>query len=221
MLEKQKMTDVSKTELKTYLDSTNLPAHENEWLHSEHVKLPKDTNIPLLVKPITCFGTNHVNQTAAKIHEKLLENESEQALQSVAYENFGCYRRKTPTWHGQGDIENSCPLAPQRPSRDREPVADGRSPSPPEAHSVHNSTCSPEKTMSDMLLNYIYVMEENQVSSPEALGPPTATEKFLQEEENRARDFELVLNSHIDELQRQTEHTLKKYSSLNKHSRHR
>lgn len=50
--------------------------------------------------------------------------------------------------------------------------------------------------------------------------PETATEKFLQEEEQRARDFEKVLNSHIEELKRQSEDTLKKYSSL-RQSQHR
>nr|XP_020671106.1 deuterosome assembly protein 1 isoform X2 [Pogona vitticeps] len=224
MLAKQKMADLSKTELRTYLDSVDMPGHKNERLLNELVKLPKNTDIPLLVKPMTSFETSHSNQNSAKMQEKeekLLENESEQALQSVAYENFECYRTHLPVWHGQGDIENSCPLPPQRPSRDREPVADGRSPSPPEAVSIHYSTCFPERTKSDMLLNHIYVMEESQVTSPEALFPTTTTERFLQEEEKRAREFELLLNSHIDELQKQTEHTLKKYSNLNKHSRHR
>ncbi|XP_072849677.2 deuterosome assembly protein 1 isoform X1 [Pogona vitticeps] len=224
MLAKQKMADLSKTELRTYLDSVDMPGHKNERLLNELVKLPKNTDIPLLVKPMTSFETSHSNQNSAKMQEKkekLLANESEQALQSVAYENFECYRAHLPVWHGQGDIENSCPLPSQRPSRDREPVADGRSPSPPEAVSIHYSTCFPERTKSDMLLNHIYVMEESQVTSPEALFPTTTTERFLQEEEKRAREFELLLNSHIDELQKQTEHTLKKYSNLNKHSRHR
>uniref|UniRef100_A0A670HX85 CEP63/Deup1 CEP152 binding coiled coil domain-containing protein n=1 Tax=Podarcis muralis TaxID=64176 RepID=A0A670HX85_PODMU len=48
----------------------------------------------------------------------------------------------------------------------------------------------------------------------------TVTEKFLQEEERRARDFEQVLNSHIEELQRQSENTIKKYTAF-KQSRHR
>uniref|UniRef100_A0A8D0HL10 Deuterosome assembly protein 1 n=1 Tax=Sphenodon punctatus TaxID=8508 RepID=A0A8D0HL10_SPHPU len=44
--------------------------------------------------------------------------------------------------------------------------------------------------------------------------PTTATEKFLQEEEKRAMEFEKILNSHIEELQRHSENTLKKYTNL-------
>ncbi|KAI1242059.1 hypothetical protein IHE44_0005575, partial [Lamprotornis superbus] len=46
-----------------------------------------------------------------------------------------------------------------------------------------------------------------------------ATEKFLQEEEKHAREFEERLNSHLEELQRYSENTLKKYARMQQ-SRH-
>ncbi|KAH0625206.1 hypothetical protein JD844_033442 [Phrynosoma platyrhinos] len=219
----KQMIDLAKKEPKTYWDSSYMWAHENEKFHREFVNLPKDTDIPLVVKPIPYFGTNHVNQTSVKMQEKKekpVENESEWGMQSGTYE---CCRTQIPTWHGQGNIfnsESSCTLPPQRPSRSREPIADGRSPSPPDAYLEHYGTYFPEETKSDMLLKHIYIAEASQMSSPEPLFPATATEKFLQEEDKRAKDFELVLNSHIEELQRQSENTLKKYTGL-KQSRHR
>lgn len=50
--------------------------------------------------------------------------------------------------------------------------------------------------------------------SPETLFPAAAAEKFLQEEERRAKDFEQILNSHIEELQRQSSNTIKNYATL-------
>ncbi|XP_044143720.1 deuterosome assembly protein 1-like [Bufo gargarizans] len=41
----------------------------------------------------------------------------------------------------------------------------------------------------------------------------SAAERFLQEENRRALDFENLLNSHIEELQRYSERTVKRYSS--------
>ncbi|XP_066443057.1 deuterosome assembly protein 1 isoform X3 [Eleutherodactylus coqui] len=41
----------------------------------------------------------------------------------------------------------------------------------------------------------------------------SAAERFLQEENRRALDFENILNSHIEELQRYSEHTVKKYAA--------
>ncbi|XP_068121001.1 deuterosome assembly protein 1 isoform X3 [Hyperolius riggenbachi] len=41
----------------------------------------------------------------------------------------------------------------------------------------------------------------------------SAAERFLQDEDRRAGDFERTLNSHIEELQRQSEHTVTKYTA--------
>uniref|UniRef100_A0A8D2KYJ8 Deuterosome assembly protein 1 n=1 Tax=Varanus komodoensis TaxID=61221 RepID=A0A8D2KYJ8_VARKO len=133
--------DLSNKEHETCLESTNMPEHKDERLQNDRVKLPTNSKIPLLVKPFTCHGTKHSNQT-----------------------------------------------------------------------SVHD--CA------QITLLYLFLAVLSPNSSPETLFLANATEKFLQEEEKRARDFEWVLNSHIEELQRQSENTLKKYANF-KHSRHR
>ncbi|XP_061484833.1 deuterosome assembly protein 1 isoform X4 [Rhineura floridana] len=218
--------DLSKKEHKTCSDSTDMLEHGSERLHNELAELSKDTEIPFPVNPITYFGTNRANQTPVKMEEKEerpVQNESEWAPQPASYENFGRFRTQIPVWHGQGDInsiESSRTLPLHRPSTDREPIADGRSPSPLEAYPAHYSNNFPERNKSNTFLNHVYVMEESWMRSPETPFPATATEKFLQEEEKRARDFEQVLNSHIEELQRQSENTIKKFSTL-KQSRHR
>uniref|UniRef100_A0A8C6VQN2 Deuterosome assembly protein 1 n=1 Tax=Naja naja TaxID=35670 RepID=A0A8C6VQN2_NAJNA len=51
-------------------------------------------------------------------------------------------------------------------------------------------------------------------ASPETLFQSAAAEKFLQEEERRAKDFEQILNSHIENLQRQSANTIKNYATL-------
>uniref|UniRef100_A0A8D0LB13 Deuterosome assembly protein 1 n=1 Tax=Sphenodon punctatus TaxID=8508 RepID=A0A8D0LB13_SPHPU len=58
-------------------------------------------------------------------------------------------------------------------------------------------------------------------TTPSPLSPPPMSpdrgsdnKKFLQEEEKRAMEFEKILNSHIEELQRHSENTLKKYTNL-------
>ncbi|XP_053164185.1 deuterosome assembly protein 1 isoform X3 [Hemicordylus capensis] len=70
MLGKQQTINLSGKEHKTCTDSTDTLEHENERLFSELVRLPKDTEIPLLVKSITYFGTNRANQASVKNQEK-------------------------------------------------------------------------------------------------------------------------------------------------------
>ncbi|XP_060129865.1 deuterosome assembly protein 1 [Zootoca vivipara] len=213
MLGKQQMIDLSKKEHTAYSDSIDKLEHERGVSRNDLAKLSKGKEMPLRVNPIMYLGRNCAKQTAVKVEEKEerpAQNESEWAPQPAAYEKFGHYRTQIPAWHGQGDIV----------SRTREPTADGRSPSPQEAYSAHYSSCLPEKNKSETLLSQIYVSDEIRMASPETLFPATVTEKFLQEEEKRARDFEQVLNSHIEELQRQSENTIKKYTAF-KQSRHR
>nr|XP_034971661.1 deuterosome assembly protein 1 [Zootoca vivipara] len=213
MLGKQQMIDLSKKEHTAYSDSIDKLEHERGVSRNDLAKLSKGKEMPLRVNPIMYLGRNCAKQTAVKVEEKEerpAQNESEWAPQPAAYENFGHYRTQIPAWHGQGDIV----------SRTREPTADGRSPSPREAYSAHYSSCLPEKNKSETLLSQIYVSDEIWMASPETPFPATVTEKFLQEEEKRARDFEQVLNSHLEELQRQSENTIKKYTAF-KQSRHR
>uniref|UniRef100_A0A674K638 CEP63/Deup1 CEP152 binding coiled coil domain-containing protein n=1 Tax=Terrapene triunguis TaxID=2587831 RepID=A0A674K638_9SAUR len=84
--------------------------------------------------------------------------------------------------------------------------------------SIHELECENER-----LRNNLGKLQSDSETSillpPEMSLPTTATEKFFQEEEKRAKEFEEILNSHIEELQRHSENTVKKYARL-KHNRH-
>ncbi|KFW62893.1 Coiled-coil domain-containing protein 67, partial [Pygoscelis adeliae] len=60
---------------------------------------------------------------------------------------------------------------------------------------------------------------DHKASSPPEMSFLATTEKFLQEEEKHTREFEECLNSHLEELQRHSENTLKKYARIQQ-SRH-
>ncbi|XP_036049590.1 deuterosome assembly protein 1 isoform X2 [Onychomys torridus] len=61
----------------------------------------------------------------------------------------------------------------------------------------------------------VFPLSPPDVSFPASL----ATQRFLMEEERRAKELEKLLNTHIDELQRHTEFTLNKYTKF-KQNRH-
>ncbi|KAM8975364.1 deuterosome assembly protein 1 [Pelodytes ibericus] len=67
-------------------------------------------------------------------------------------------------------------------------------------------------------LSHIFVCgQQNGTTMPSSTGISfiSAAEKFLHEENQRAEDFEKILNSHIEEMQRYSENTLAKYTILN------
>ncbi|XP_070607752.1 deuterosome assembly protein 1 isoform X2 [Erythrolamprus reginae] len=215
VLEKQTM-DLSKKEPQICLDPADMLECKNGRLHKELLKLPRDPDMPSLVNAITYFGTNHTKQASLKMparEEKPMQN----SIQSAICEHLECYQTHVPGWHGLQDmitLEGNGASPPEMSSRDREPVADGRSPSPLEVLSPFCSTSFLQRNKSDILLNQVYIMEERQMPSPETLFPAAAAEQFLHEEERRAKDFELILNSHIEELQKQSANTIKHHASL-------
>ncbi|XP_077197550.1 deuterosome assembly protein 1 isoform X3 [Paroedura picta] len=220
MLGKQQMIDLYAKEHKAYSDAARTPARQDESLRNELIQLTEDTEASFLVDPATYVRRNGANRPAIKMQEKEerpARLEKEWMPQSVTYETSGHCGTQIPAWQGQGDIvslESPANLPPPRPCTDREPPVDGRSRSPSEAYPAYYGHYLPERNRSDALLSRLHIIEESQMPSPEALFPATATEKFLQEEEKRARDFEMVLNEHIEELQRQSEDTLRKYAGL-------
>ncbi|XP_077197549.1 deuterosome assembly protein 1 isoform X2 [Paroedura picta] len=218
--ELNQMIDLYAKEHKAYSDAARTPARQDESLRNELIQLTEDTEASFLVDPATYVRRNGANRPAIKMQEKEerpARLEKEWMPQSVTYETSGHCGTQIPAWQGQGDIvslESPANLPPPRPCTDREPPVDGRSRSPSEAYPAYYGHYLPERNRSDALLSRLHIIEESQMPSPEALFPATATEKFLQEEEKRARDFEMVLNEHIEELQRQSEDTLRKYAGL-------
>ncbi|XP_038618033.1 deuterosome assembly protein 1 isoform X4 [Tachyglossus aculeatus] len=107
-----------------------------------------------------------------------------------------------------------------RPNPEDEPSRGRDSPSPHKMFPFQHSRLLPVKAgpgreSPSFRENEIFSKSPPDMSSP----APSAAQHFLLEEENRAKEFEKLLDQHIDELQRHTEHTLNKYTRL-KQTRH-
>ncbi|XP_034865285.1 deuterosome assembly protein 1 isoform X3 [Mirounga angustirostris] len=117
-----------------------------------------------------------------------------------AYEEMGLY-----TYQNQIKMEKH----EDRLSQDREPNRSVTPPLPPLPFQTKEMT-SPLASDDEVF----------PLSPPDTVFPASlAAQHFLLEEEKRAKEFEKLLNTHIDELQRHTEFTLNKYTKL-KQNRH-
>ncbi|XP_059577276.1 deuterosome assembly protein 1 isoform X2 [Alligator mississippiensis] len=220
--------DLPNKENENYTTSIHQLESENERLQSKIVKLQNDTETSLLPRLDTYEETEYTNQTQMEEkEERNYQNENEWQMKqtqtaTAMFKTFRCFQNPSPTSHGQGDIigsESGSSLPSHRLSSDQEQNLDGESPSPPMAYTSNVDKPFPGKERIDVLLSHIYSTEENPLSPPEMSFPTTAAEKFFEEEENRAKEFEELLSSHIEELQRHSENTLKKYAWL-MHNRH-
>ncbi|XP_031471960.1 deuterosome assembly protein 1 isoform X3 [Phasianus colchicus] len=197
--------------------------HENARLQNSLVKLQNHAET-LMLSGVDKHGeTEHSYQTHSKMQEKeerTFQNEDERhmKLQQTAIFTASEYHRNcSPTSHGQGDISGSKSdrtLSHHKLDRGREMELDDKSPSPATEHPLCFGGLFPEKGRTGILLSHAYDAEEIKLpSSPETSFLAT-TEKFLQEEEKHTKEFEERLNSHLEELQRLSENTLKKYTGL-------
>ncbi|XP_025038725.2 deuterosome assembly protein 1 isoform X2 [Pelodiscus sinensis] len=197
-------TALSDTEHECYIASVHELECEDERLQNDLDKLQSDSETSILDALGTYEEKRHTKETQLEMQEKEDRNQN-------------------LTLHGQGDIigtksDNSLPS--QRLSRDHDQKLHGKSASPPMLHPSHYKSPFPEKHRCDVLLSHVYsVAEVNPVIPPEMSLTTTATDKFFQEEEKREKEFEEILNSHIEELQRHSENTVKKYAQL-KQNRH-
>nr|XP_035977495.1 deuterosome assembly protein 1 isoform X7 [Halichoerus grypus] len=136
-----------------------------------------------------------------------------------AYEEMGLY-----TYQNQIKMEKH----EDRLSQDREPNRSVTPPLPPLPFQTKEMT-SPLASDDEVFpLKYVQIRtgQRDELSQREHQSPPDivfpaslAAQHFLLEEEKRAKEFEKLLNTHIDELQRHTEFTLNKYTKL-KQNRH-
>ncbi|XP_019380143.1 PREDICTED: deuterosome assembly protein 1 isoform X2 [Gavialis gangeticus] len=221
--------DLPNKENENYTASVHQLESENERLQSKIVKLQNDTETSLLPRLNTYEETECTNQAQMEEkEERNYQNENEWQMKqtqtaTAMFKTFRCFQNPSPTSHGQGDIigsESGSSLPSHRLSSDQEQNLDGESPSPPMTYSSNSDKPFPGKERIDVLLSHIYSTEENNpLSPPEMSFPTAAAEKFFEEEENRAKEFEELLNSHLEELQRHSENTLKKYAWL-MHNRH-
>ncbi|XP_059042667.1 deuterosome assembly protein 1 isoform X2 [Mustela lutreola] len=142
----------------------------------------------------------HENERLRNDLAKLRVNGKSAWANQNTYEEMGQY-----TYQNQVKMEKH----EDRLSQDREPNRSVTPPLPPLPFQTKEMT-SP--LVSD---DEVFPLSPPDIVFPASL----AAQHFLLEEEKRAKEFEKLLNTHIDELQRHTEFTLNKYTKL-KQNRH-
>ncbi|KAM4790700.1 deuterosome assembly protein 1 [Cyanocitta cristata] len=237
--------DLCNKEHGNFTASVHKMKHENLRLQNSLVKLQNDTEASIL----GCMDTYREREHSYQTHSKMQEKEErsfqnkyarEVECQQIAALTAGGYHRNcSPALYGQGNTSNitgsksdttlfSYPL-----HRGHEKKIVYKSPLPPVGYPLGFPGPFPEMGRTGSFQSPAYNAEEIKLSepctsgglshsgrmSPPEMSFPATTEKFLQEEEKHAREFEERLNSHLEELQRYSENTLKKYARMQQ-SRH-
>ncbi|XP_057363112.1 deuterosome assembly protein 1 isoform X4 [Manis pentadactyla] len=157
--------------------------------------------------------TNREHSRYASINKLEYENERlrndlaklHTSVKSAWANQNTCEETGRYAYHSQIKMEKD----EDRLSQDREPTRSTTSLSPPLPFQT--------KEMASPLVgdDEVFPLSPLDISFPASL----AAQQFFLEEEKRAKEFERLLNTHIDELQRHTEFTLNKYTKL-KQNRH-
>nr|XP_027323145.2 deuterosome assembly protein 1 [Anas platyrhynchos] len=219
--------DLSNKEHGNFTASIHKLEHENVRLQNSLVKLQNDTETSILGGMDIYGETEHSYQASSKMQEKeerTSQNEDGwhmKAQQTALLTASGCHRNRSPTSYGQGNITGSKSdiTLSYKLDRGHEKELDDKSPSSPVGYPLCFGGLFSEKGTTGGLLSHAYDAEEIKLSSSPEMSILTKTEKFLQEEEKHTKEFEERLNSHLEELQRHSESTLKKYAMLQE-SRH-
>ncbi|KAM6096153.1 deuterosome assembly protein 1 [Chlamydotis macqueenii] len=219
-------TDLSNEEHGNSTASVHKLTHENVRLQNSLVKLQNDIETSILDCMDTYGETEHSYQSHSKTQEKeertfQKENVWEMERQQTAmFTASGYHRNCSPALYGQGNPTGSKSdraLSSHTLHRGLEKKIDYGSPSPLMEHPLGFG--GPEKDRTGSLLSPAYNAEEIKLSTSPEMSILATTEKFLQEEEKHTKEFEERLNLHLEELQRHSENTLKKYTRIQQ-SRH-
>ncbi|XP_059678968.1 LOW QUALITY PROTEIN: deuterosome assembly protein 1 [Gavia stellata] len=219
--------DLTNKEHGNFTASLHEVEHENVRSQNSLVKLQNDTETSILGCTDTYGETEHSYQTHSKMQEKeertfqkkdAWEMERQQTAMFTA---SGYHRNCSPALYDQGNITDSKSDSTLSYTLDRghEKKIDDKSPSLPMGYPLGFGGPFPEKGRTGNLLSPAYNAEEIKLSSLPEMSFLATTEKFLQEEEKHTREFEERLNLHLEELQRYSENTLKKYARTQQ-SRH-
>ncbi|XP_066031782.1 deuterosome assembly protein 1 [Chamaea fasciata] len=215
--------DLCNKEHGNFTASVHKMKRENLRLQNNLVKLQNDTETSILGCMDTYGETEHSYQTHSKVQEKekrSFQNKDswEVECQQTAMLTAGGYHRNcSPALYGQGNITGSksdSTLSSHPLHRGHEKKIVYKSPLPPVGYPLGFPEPLPEVGRTGSFQSPAYNAEEIKLSSPPEMSFLATTEKFLQEEEKHAREFEERLNSHLEELQRYSENTLKKYARM-------
>ncbi|KAM6317154.1 deuterosome assembly protein 1 [Aegotheles albertisi] len=220
--------DLSNKEHGHYTASIHKLEHQNVGLQNGLVKLQNDTETSILGHMDTYGETEHSCQTHSKMQEKEARTSQKKDAWEMEHQETsmftasGYHRNCSPALYGQGNITGSkshCTLSSYTLDRGHEKKTDDKPPSPAVGYPLSFGGLFPGKGGTGSLLSPAYNAEEIKLSSPPEMSFLARTEKFLQEEEKHAREFEERLDLHLEELQRHSENILKKYTSIQQ-SRH-
>ncbi|KAM9390020.1 deuterosome assembly protein 1 [Phaethornis superciliosus] len=216
--------DLSNKEHGNFIASIHKLEHENVRSQTSRVKLQNDTETSILGLMNPCGETEHNYQTHSKMQkkeERTFQKKDAWEMehqQTAVFTANGYHRNHSPVLYGQGCITGSKSdgtSSAYKLGRGHEKKRDGKSPSPPLGFGGPFS----EEGRTDSSLSSAYNAGEIKLPSPPELSFLETTEKFLQEEEKHTREFEERLNLHLEELQRLSENTLKKFARIHQ-SRH-
>ncbi|XP_056354126.1 deuterosome assembly protein 1 [Oenanthe melanoleuca] len=163
--------------------------HENLRLQNSLVKLQNDTETSI----VGCMDTSRETEHSYQAHSKMQEKEERGHEKKTVY--------KSPL------LPVGYPLGFPGPF----PEVSRKGNFESTAYNVEEIKLLEPCTIGSL-------SHSRKMSTPEMSSLAT-TEKFLQEEDKHAREFEERLNSHLEELQRYSENTLKKYARMQQ-SRH-
>ncbi|XP_017693262.1 PREDICTED: deuterosome protein 1 isoform X2 [Lepidothrix coronata] len=226
--------DLCNKEHGNFTASVHKMKHENLRLENSVAKLQNDREISIL----GCTDTYGETEHSYQIHSKMQEKE-ERSFQNKDAGEMECqqtdmltasghHRKRSPALYGQGNITGSKSdsiLSSHPLHRGHEKKIVYKSPSPLVGYPLGFGGPYPKMGRTGSLLSPAYsgeemkLSEEIKLSSPHEMSFLATTEKFLQEEDKHAREFEERLNLHLEELQRYSENILKKHSRIQQ-SRH-
>ncbi|XP_038014396.1 deuterosome assembly protein 1 isoform X2 [Motacilla alba alba] len=220
--------DLCNKEHGNFTASVHKMKHENLRLQNSLVKPQNDTETSILGCMDTYRETEHSCQTHSKMQgkeERSFQNKDSwdvECQQSAMLTAGGYHRKCSPALYGQCNITGSksdSTLSSHPLHRGHEKKIDYKCPLPSVGYPLVLPGPFPEVGRTGSFQSPAYNAEEIKFSSPPEMSFLATTEKFRQEEEKHAREFEERLNSHLEELQRYSENTLKKYARMQQ-SRH-
>ncbi|XP_027533244.1 deuterosome assembly protein 1 isoform X2 [Neopelma chrysocephalum] len=226
--------DLCNKEHGNFTASVHKTKHENLRLENSFAKLQNDREISILGCTDTYGETEHNYQIRSKMQE-----EEERSFQNKDAGEMECqqtdmlpasghHRDRSPALYGQGNITGSKSdsiLSSHPLHRGHEKKIVYKSPSPLVGYPLGSGGPYSKMGRTGSLLSPAYsgeemkLSEEIKLSSPHEMSFLATTEKFLQEEDKHAREFEERLNLHLEELQRYSENILKKHARVQQ-SRH-
>nr|XP_031362112.1 deuterosome assembly protein 1 [Lonchura striata domestica] len=220
--------DLCNKEHGNFTASLHKMKHENLRLQNSLVKPQNYTETSILGCMDTCRETEHSYQTHSKMQkkeERSFQNKDSwevECQQPAMLTAGGCHRNCSSALYDQGNITGSksdSALSSHPLHRGHEKKTDYKTPLPPVGCPLGLPGPFPAVGRTGSFQSPAYNAEEIKLLSPPEMSFLSTTEKFLQEEEKHEREFEERLNSHLEELQRYSENTLKKYARMQQ-SRH-